>query len=280
MRDKNKTPRLRWQARTLPYRRADKPAWLPVRHHGKESKVKIINEPGHLIVLSPHLGSAVSSCGALLSAYAGSTVLTVFAGVPEDGTPLTDWDQRCGFKDGVSAMKQRKVEDDTAMRLLKTVAVRLPFLDDQYVQGAGRARPRVEKVCTAIGQALDAAPAGTVVFPLGLFLNDHVMVSDAVLTLFASRPQRTWVAYEEVLYRNHPGTLQSRLVQFYTRGIGLTPVAFGASASVHRKATAVAAYTSQQLPLGVKRGEGDAAAPERYWLLHETVKQEPGHASA
>jgi hypothetical protein len=82
------------------------------------------------------------------------------------------------------------------------------------------------------------------------------------------------VAYEDAYWRNQPGALQARLVQFYTRGVSLTPVCFGASASMHRKATALSAYASHSSAMGQKRGEGDAAAPERYWLLHEAVKQE------
>ncbi len=82
-------------------------------------------------------------------------------------------------------------------------------------------------------------------FPWSLFHRDHILVSDAALILFASRPERRWVAYEDALYRAKPGLLHARLVQFYTRGISLTPVSFRNDMTPHRKATAMAAYGSQ-----------------------------------
>jgi LmbE family N-acetylglucosaminyl deacetylase len=237
--------------------------------------LKCIDDPGHIVAISPHLDDAVAGCGALLAAYPGSTVITVFAGAPAASAPQTDWDRRCGFPDGAAAMAQRCAEDDKALHLLKARPVRLPFLDDQYIRAMQRVSPKVEKVAPALAHALDQAQARTVLFPIGLFHSDHVLASDAVLTLCRAMPDRLWVAYEEALYRTKPGLLHARLVQFYTRGYSLTPVVFGASPNVHRKATAVSAYASQLGELGVKKGEGDTAAPERYWLLSESVKQQP-----
>jgi LmbE family N-acetylglucosaminyl deacetylase len=237
--------------------------------------MKSIDDPGHIAAISPHLDDGVASCGALLAAYPGSTVITVFAGAPPATVPLTEWDQRCGFADGAAAMAQRCAEDDKAMHVLKAQPVRLPFLDDQYLRAMARSGLKVERIATALAQALDQAKSRTVLFPMGLFHTDHILVSDAVLTLFRGMPDRLWVAYEDALYRTKPGLLHARLVQFYTRGISLTPILFGVAPNIHRKATAVAAYASQLKELGVKKGEGDAAAPERYWLLRESVKQEP-----
>ncbi|WP_157664385.1 PIG-L deacetylase family protein [Bordetella genomosp. 9] len=237
--------------------------------------MKCIDEPGNIAAVSPHLDDAVAGCGALLAAYPGSTVITVFAGVPEASVPVTEWDRRCGFPDGLAAMRHRLTEDDKALHLLKARPVRLPFLDDQYVRATNRANPKVEKIAAALAGVLDKAQARTVLFPIGLFHGDHLLTSDAALSLFRDTPERNWIAYEDALYRTKPGLLHARLVQFYTRGISLTPVVFGAQPNVHRKASAVAAYASQLPELGVKKGEGDAAAPERFWLLRESVKQEP-----
>ncbi|WP_176464091.1 PIG-L deacetylase family protein [Bordetella genomosp. 11] len=233
-----------------------------------------IDEPGTIVAISPHLDDAVAGCGALLAGAPGSTVITVFAGVPEAAVPVTEWDRRCGFGDGQAAMTWRLGEDDKALHLLKAQPARLPFLDDQYVRAMGRTPPKVDKIAHAVQGILEKAGARTVLFPLGLFHRDHILASDAALALFAGRQDRRWVAYEDALYRNKPGLLQGRLVQFYTRGVCLTPVAFR-NTNTHRKATAMAAYASQMAELGITRNEGDTTAPERYWLLSESVKQAP-----
>lgn len=236
--------------------------------------MNIIKEPGRIAVISPHLDDAVFGCGALLSAYPGSVVITVFAGIPRADAVLVDWDTRCGFPDGAAAMTQRRAENGKALRLLGAEAMLLDFLDDQYVAGQSRAAPKAERIRSALAQALDAAAANTVVLPLGLFHSDNLLAADAALALAQAAEGRTWVAYEEALYRNKAGLLQGRLVHLYTQGIRATPVGFAASVNIHRKATAVAAYTSQLTQLGLKKGEGDPAAPERYWLLQEAIKQE------
>uniref|UniRef100_UPI0039F0300B PIG-L family deacetylase n=1 Tax=Bordetella sputigena TaxID=1416810 RepID=UPI0039F0300B len=241
--------------------------------------VQPIDDPGSIAAISPHLDDAVAGCGAVLAGAPGSTVITVFAGVPDASAPLTDWDRRCGFGDGTSAMKWRLAEDDKALHLLKAHPVRMPFLDDQYLRAMARATPKVDKVAQALDTALEKAGARTVLFPLGLFHSDHTLVSDAVLHMFTARPARRWIAYEDALYRTKPGLLHARLVQFYTRGISLTPVAF-ANTNAHRKATAMSAYGSQMPELGITRNEGDTTAPERYWLLSESIKQAPESVGA
>lgn len=232
-----------------------------------------IDDPGLIAAVSPHLDDAVTGCGAALAAYPGSTVITVFAGVPKATTPLTDWDRRCGFGGGDAAMAHRLGEDDKALHLLKAQPIRLPFLDDQYVRAMERSGPKVEKVAPALSGALQKAQAHTVLFPIGLFHSDHVLASDAALTLFPAMADRRWIAYEDAFYRGKPGLLHARMVQFYMRGVTLTPVSFGLPPNVHRKATAMAAYASQLTELGFRKGEGEAIAPERFWLLSESVKQ-------
>lgn len=241
--------------------------------------MRSIDEPGIIAAVSPHLDDAVAGCGALLAGAPGSTVITVFAGVPDAAVPLTDWDRRCGFSDGPSAMKARMVEDDKALHLLKAQPVRLPFLDDQYLRAMARATPKPDKIAHALEAVFDKVGVRTVLFPLGLFHSDHILASDAVLTLFPGKPERHWVAYEDALYRTKPGLLHARLVQFYTRGISLTPVAFP-NTNTHRKATAMAAYGSQMPELGITKTAGDTTAPERYWLLSEAIKQAPVSGAA
>jgi LmbE family N-acetylglucosaminyl deacetylase len=68
-----------------------------------------------LLVISPHLDDAVFSCGQLLEVHPGATVVTIFAGRPPPGTPLTDWDSAAGFGPGEDPIgRRREVEKRTA----------------------------------------------------------------------------------------------------------------------------------------------------------------------
>ncbi|MCV5262168.1 PIG-L family deacetylase, partial [Escherichia coli] len=69
------------------------------------------------LVISPHLDDGVFGCGQLLAAHPGSTVLTVFAGVPE-AAPAPEWDRRCGFTSAQAAMAARREEDRRALTRL------------------------------------------------------------------------------------------------------------------------------------------------------------------
>jgi LmbE family N-acetylglucosaminyl deacetylase len=233
-----------------------------------------IEDPGVIAALSPHPGDAVAGCGAVLAAVPGSSVVTVFAGVPDAAAPLTDEDRRRGYGDGQAAMKARLGEDDKALHLLKAQPLRLPFLDDRYVRVLELAHPKVDKIAHALQGVLEKTRAHTILFPVGLFHQDQILVSDAALSLFAAMPGRRWIAYEDVLYGAKPGVLHARLVQFFTRGISLTPVGFP-STNTHRKATATSAYASQAPEPAAGKDAGKTAAPERYWLLSESVKQAP-----
>jgi hypothetical protein len=216
----------------------------------------------------------VAGCGALLAAVPGSSVVTVFAGLPEAAAPLTDEDRRRGHGDGQAAMKSRLGEDDKALHLLKAQSLRLPFLDDRYVRALQLAHPKVDKIAHALQGILEKTGARTILFPVGLFYQDRILVSDAALNLFTAMPGRRWIAYEDVLDDVKPGVLHARLVQFFTRGISLTPVGFP-NTNAHRKATAASAYASQAPEPGAGKDAGKMAAPERYWLLSESVKHPP-----
>lgn len=234
---------------------------------------------GHLAVVSPHFGAAVAACGTLLSACPGSVVLTVFAGVPDAATAATERDRRCGFADGVQAMRRRHAEDDHALRILKARPLRLDFLDAEYVDAQGQAGPRAERIAAAVARSLEPLDVDTVLFPLGLDHRDHVLVSDAMLQLFAQPGGRDWLAYEDAGYTTRPGLLHNRLVQCYMRGISLTPAAVPASGNVHRKATALAAYASRAGNEASRATSGPGARVlaevERYWRLRNAVGEAP-----
>src|SRR5437773_641965 len=58
-----------------------------------------------LLVLSPHLDDVVISCGGLLRAHRGATVVTLFAASPPAYTdPLNEHDTACGFEPGDDTM--------------------------------------------------------------------------------------------------------------------------------------------------------------------------------
>jgi hypothetical protein len=82
------------------------------------------------VVLSPHLDDAVLSCWHLL-AGGDTTVVTVFAGVPEPGT--CGWSDRLtGASDSAARVRERLGEDTRAPALAGASSGRLDLLDEQY----------------------------------------------------------------------------------------------------------------------------------------------------
>src|SRR4051794_5566646 len=101
-----------------------------------------------LAVVSPHLDDAVFSCAGLIAAHPGTTVVTVFGGVPADAAQrVTDWDRDCGFANAAEAMAARRREDVEALALLGARPQVLDFCDSQY--GA-------TPTCRAVADALQA----------------------------------------------------------------------------------------------------------------------------
>ena len=87
--------------------------------------------PRQVCVISPHLDDAVFGCGRFLASHPGCTVLTVFAGpAPSDG--VTAYDARCGFASSAQAMAARLAEDDCALAMLESHALRMNERDSQY----------------------------------------------------------------------------------------------------------------------------------------------------
>jgi len=220
---------------------------------------------GKLVAISPHFDDAVLSCGDWLAARPGGTVLTVYSGVPPSGTPLPDWDRRCGFARADQAMLARHEENRAAMATLGARGLGLGLLDDQY----GGPGADAGRLTGALAAALTTLRPDVVLVPLGLFHQDHLRASEAALVvwkLFREVLDSTWLAYEEALYRRKPGLVQQRLAELRARRIRITPLS-GPPYRGSRKTRAVAAYASQLRALGLVPGRGDDAAPERYWRL-------------
>lgn len=225
---------------------------------------------GRVIALSPHLDDAVLSCGHGLAQRPGSTVVTVFAGLPPQGACLPDWDARCGFPDPRQAIEHRREEDRQALVLLECLPVWMDFLDAQY----GGAEPPLV-IARELAARLEASGAATVLLPLGLFHSDHHRVHEAAMLARLALPRLRWLAYEDVPYRAGAGLVQQRLARLEGAGIRATPARLPPTAPLeeHRKAAAVQAYASQRRGLGEAALE-DARAPERCWLLDDEAPEQ------
>jgi LmbE family N-acetylglucosaminyl deacetylase len=218
-----------------------------------------------IAVVSPHLDDGVSGCGARIAGQPGSVVITVFAGKPPRGAPLTSWDAACGFTAGDDVVAARRGEDRDALSVLGATPLWLDFLDAQYGPP-----PAEDALRDALDVAVSAAGPAPVFLPLGLFHSDHVLVSSAGLSLVRARPDHLYYAYEDAMYRRLDGLTEAALARVLACGIKATPAAFAAPpACVERKRRAVQCYRSQLRGLSAagRLGHLDAFAPERHWRL-------------
>ena len=233
----------------------------------RHGSATVPDAPAPVAVISPHLDDAVFGCGELLAARPGSVVVTVFAGSPPDSGILTEWDALAGFGAGEDVVAVRRAEDRRALATLGARPLWLDFYDSQY-----GCSPTVAAVADALDAALLGAPP-LVFMPLGLFHSDHHLAHAACLNVLRRRPERTWFAYEEAMYRRVPGSVVERLAAL--RGAGIAPACAGTSSGEGRaaKERAIAAYASQLRALAApkKPGYADACAAERYWSLHPRV---------
>ena len=219
-----------------------------------------------MVVISPHLDDAVFGCGQMLAAHPGSTVVTVFAGMPADAERVTEWDARCGFENARVAVTGRRDEDRKALGLLGARPLWLDFTDSQYGH-----TPSVSDVATVLRAVLRAFVGHRVLYPLGLFHSDHLLVHDASAAALADHPDEQVLVYEDALYRAIPRLLQARLADLLHRGVAATPTAMKTDATDGgRKTKAVAAYASQLRAFG-PGGYADVGQPERCWRLESMV---------
>lgn len=237
-------------------------------------------------VISPHMDDAALSCGDLLSDRPGSHVVTVFSGGPAQVRPLPSWDELSGaFKPGDDVMGMRAVEDDAAMGAVGATGHRLDFWDEQYRAGepvrharyrplAVRARQRKLDDPVLIRQ-IDEKLAGIVAkiglttwfVPLGLWHGDHQKTTGAGLRLAASRPELTWLVYEELPYRKEvPEQVAERMEVLKNGGFSTRPVVAPKRESASAKRAMIACYRSQVTCLGA-RVEAAVSGPEVYHLL-------------
>ena len=217
-----------------------------------------------LIVVSPHLDDAVFGCGELLATCPGSVVITAMAGRPAHYAELTPWDALAGFQPGDDVVAARRAEDRAALAVLAARPVWLPFLDSQY-----RDSPTVEALAAALEAAILDTGLATVLLPLGLFHSDHHLTHAAAIAAARRRPDRSWFAYEDALYRQIPDLAATRLQALQRDGVSAVPIAVAHVDRREAKRRAMHQYASQLRALATpgKPGSEDALAPERYWRL-------------
>ena len=217
---------------------------------------------GRIAVVSPHLDDGVFSCGELLAAHPGATVITVFSGIPP-GDPVTPWDAACGFRGAREAMMQRRLEDRAALGVLRARPSWLDFRDSQYAVPTS-----VDAVAGRLRAVLADVRPDAVFVPLGLFHSDHDLAHRAALRLVGHGRAR-WLGYEDALYRAIPGLLDDRLRRLAGDGIPVTPAGWEPPGAQHLKRRAVNCYASQLKGLAGpgRPGHADTALSERYWNL-------------
>lgn len=219
------------------------------------------------LVVSPHYDDAVFSCGHLLAARPDSTVLTVCTSLPKNGALSTEWDARCGFDSAASAMCARDRENQQALQLLGAKGMSLGFLDSQYDD---RGNDSEQLLHDSLSGCIATLRPASVFFPLGLFHEDHILVSDAVTTLCHHFPNINWYAYEDVPYRKRREWVSARLSDLEARGIGVKPFPFEAWSE--RKHQAVKAYGSQLKGLGYEDAAPVMSHTEQYWQIHPVME--------
>ncbi|AKC70791.1 PIG-L family deacetylase [Pandoraea oxalativorans] len=239
-------------------------------------------ETSKWLVISPHLDDAVFSCARLMAAAPGTVVVTVFAGVPPEGTPAPPWDRAAGFASGREAMQARHLEDLCALDKLRAEPVWLPFLDRQYVDAD---TPQV--IAPALREILDKYPERRVLAPLGLFHSDHALVFDAVWRLMHEQTHALagdmteaeasvaelgrWWFYEDMPYRRLAGLVAARIAAWRAQGYSArradpVPPDIACGQCAADKVEAMQAYESQ---LGLLDPEAliDLNTSESYWQL-------------
>lgn len=219
-----------------------------------------------MVVISPHLDDAVFSCGSMLAASPGSVVITLFAGTPDGAEQNTDWDRQCGFSSATQAVAHRRQEDEAALSVLEATPVWLPFLDSQY--GGPQLTPAqlATPLLSALQDIVTRHPGDSVLFPMGLFHDDHLRAHDAsVQALSRLSEAPALLVYEDLPYRDKRGLVQGRLGVLAGKGLVATPANLP-QGEPSRKQHAVKAYGSQLGPLGPLIHHR-LAQPERCWLL-------------
>jgi len=211
------------------------------------------------VYLSPHLDDAVLSCGGRIwqQVQAGERVLviTVFAGTPALGTPLSPFAQELHARWGhpAYATTKRQEEDLAALALLGAEAVHWPYTDCIYRQTPdgrfpyaseealwGEVHPAEKGLVAELSARLAALPLiqnGAVYAPLGVGHHvDHQIVRRA-----AEVSGHTLTYYEEFPYAEDPQAVQAALL----KGRWQAELVLLSEEALEARIAAIACYRSQ-----------------------------------
>lgn len=206
---------------------------------------------GTLLVVSSHGDDGVRGCGALIHAYPGARVVTVFAGSRERyGTPSVGR-RSAGSASGEDLIAARGAVDRAARATIGATPYRRSFRDPP----AGPSLA-ADVVVHDLAALLVAADPRCVALPLGIFDADRAFVHRVSLRVVGADPAwrtRTWLAYADALCRRVPGLVAERLATLAEGGVCATPW------------PACAADSSP--PSHGRPGCEDTILPERYWQL-------------
>lgn len=175
------------------------------------------------VVLSPHTDDAIFSLGAHLATLDDVTIVSVFAGIPDD-------------PGGRAKHTLLRDEHADACRLIGATVVNGDFLDDVYPRTPSMevfVQAFIHRYCVAV----DA-----VYFPVGIHHPDHLMVSGCGVNLLPKIAARAFF-YEELPYRmDYPEIATRRLIDLAAANGQLRRQAWGSTLT---KRAAVDCYQSQ-----------------------------------
>jgi LmbE family N-acetylglucosaminyl deacetylase len=239
---------------------------MPMRDWGLVSDAELAK----LVIVSPHLDDAVLSCGLLMLAHPGATVVTVFAGTPPTyPTKMRYWDVQGGFGPDSDVMAVRRDEDQAALARLEATPHHLDFVEHTYNAGDRPVAPAV--IAPALEAAIREHEPTAVVAPFGLANPDHDVTHAAAMLVRQQMPEDiAWFCYEDCGYKHIPGMLAWRVARLFTRDVWPTPACPTVSTDLARKRAAVDCYPTQLLALEDDwriNAKLDAPAPEQLWRL-------------
>jgi LmbE family N-acetylglucosaminyl deacetylase len=229
-----------------------------------------VGQLDRMLLVSPHLDDAIISCGALLLAHPGATVVTLFAASPDEYTnPLNEHDTECGFQPGDDTMAVRREEDLRAQAAVGATARWLDFRQNSHVARKDPIAVPRGAVDALVDAIEDVAPTG-VVAPLGLAHVDHQACHATALEARKrlGNPQ-PWYWYSDLPYVFIPGVLGARLARLHKAGITASPACVNTSRDFEAKWRAFEHYATQVPvldPMWSLR-ERLQRAGESYWVL-------------
>jgi LmbE family N-acetylglucosaminyl deacetylase len=229
-----------------------------------------------LAIVSPHLDDAVLSCTRLLEGHPASHLITVFAGGPERVQWISGWDRAAGFAEGDDVMAVRRGEDSAVGQVLQVTTHHLPYWDGQYrglehgYTGPESSQDLIEHIAIDLIALVDRLDVQEWLIPLGIFHLDHHLTAAACRQVALARPERSWIAYEELPYsfeepesrRSAWQTVEGDLLQggFMTEIRRRFP-------DTSKKRRVIRRYGSQTKALGPERLRQIIRSPERYHRL-------------